>query len=265
MNIPQDYHVHTTFSPDGHAAPEELCRRAIQLGIPEIGFSEHWDVIPHEKDTRHLQPGPWYAEIERLRGLFAGQLTLRAGIEIGEPHIYREDTAWILAQAPFDYVLGSVHYVGAHLMFDESYFRRHGPDEVYGGYFAELEKMARVADVDILAHFDVPARTAKPILGYEPARYEIAIRSVLKVAIERGLALDVNVAGKRKPSQVLSPDPLILGWYRQMGGERLTLGSDTHDLGHLGLHLDGALAAIQAAGFTHVTQFERRKARQIPL
>jgi histidinol-phosphatase (PHP family) len=263
--IPHDYHIHTTFSPDSPAGPEELCRRAIQLGIPEIGFSEHWDVSPYEKDIRYLKPGPWYAEIERLRSLFANQLTLRAGIELSEPHLYPEDTTRILAQAPFDYVLGSVHYVGENLMFSEAYFRSHTADEVYSSYFIELEKMVRVADLDIIAHFDIPARTAKPIFGYEPARYEKSIRAILQVAIERGLALDVNVAGLRKPSQVISPDPLILGWYSKMGGERVTLGSDAHALDQLGLHLDKAVEAIRAAGLTHLTRYERRRGQQIPL
>jgi histidinol-phosphatase (PHP family) len=265
MKIPQDYHIHTRFSPDSQANPEDLCRRAIQLGIPEIGFSEHWDVIPLEKDVRYLQPGPWYAEIERLRALFAGQLTLRAGIEIGEPHRYPEDTAGILARAPFDYVLGSLHYVGEHLMFSEAYFRSHEADEVYSDYFTELEKMVRVADCDILAHFDVPARTAKPIFGYDPSRYETAIRSILEIVIQRGLALDVNVAGLRKPSQVISPDPLILGWYAQMGGQRVTLGSDTHAIEHLGLYMDKAVEAIRGAGLSHVTQYEQRQARLVHL
>jgi histidinol-phosphatase (PHP family) len=265
MKIPQDYHIHTAFSPDSSAAPEGLCRRALELGIPEIGFSEHWDVVPYEKDIRYLQPLPWYAEIERLRGLFAGQLTLRAGIEIGEAHLYPTDAAWVLSQAPFDYVLGSLHYVGEHLMFSEAYFCQHSADEVYSAYFAELEKMVRVADIDIVAHFDVPARVAKPIIGYDPTRYEDAIRAVLKIVIQRGLALDVNVAGLRKPSRVISPDPLILGWYAQMGGERVTLGSDAHALDHLGLNLDKAIQAIQDAGLTQVTQYEKRQARLMPI
>jgi histidinol-phosphatase (PHP family) len=265
MNIPLDYHIHTQFSPDGSATLEETCRRAIELGIPEIGFSEHWDVSPYEKDVRFFKPEPWYAEIERLRKLFAGQLILRAGIEISEPHLYPEDTAWILAQAPFDYVLGSLHYVGANLMFSTRYFEAHSADEVYGTYFEELEQLARTADCDILAHFDIPVKTAKPILGFEPQRYEQAIRKVLQGTIDRGLALDINTAGMRKPPQNLMPHPLILRWYAEMGGTRLTLGSDTHELDQLATHMDVAVAAIRAAGFSELTQFERRKPRQIPL
>ena len=242
-----------------------MCRRAIQLDIPEIGFSEHWDVGPYETWPRFFQPKPWYAELERLRELFAGQLTLRAGIELSEPHLYPQETAEALDRVPFDYVLGSVHFVGPHFMFDEDYFRQHTADEVYSAYFAELEKMVRVADIDIVAHFDLPVRSAKPILGYDPARYETIIRTILAVVIERGLTLDVNVAGLRKPTQNLMPDPLILRWYHEMGGERITFGSDAHSAEHLGLNLDRALLAVRETGLTSVTQFEQRRARLIPI
>jgi len=63
--------MHTRFSEDGEDTPETMCRRALELGVSEIGFSEHWDVGPYEQKPRFFQPEPWYTEIERLRGLFA--------------------------------------------------------------------------------------------------------------------------------------------------------------------------------------------------
>jgi histidinol-phosphatase (PHP family) len=265
MMIPLDYHLHTRFSEDGADTLEAMCLRAIQLGIPEIGFSEHWDVGPYEKNPRFFQPEPWYAELERLRELFAGKLTIRLGIEIAEPHLYPQPAAEVLRRLPFDYVLGSVHFVGPHFMFDEAYFRLHTADEVYQAYFAEVETLLLTADLDILAHLDVPARTAKPIFGYEPARYEDQIRCILRLVIDRNLALDVNSAGLRKAAQILMPDPLILKWYAGMGGERVTFGSDAHAASQVGLHLDTALEAVRAAGISQVTQFERRQAHFIPL
>ena len=265
MMIPLDYHMHSRFSEDADDTLEAMCSRAIELGIPEIGFSEHWDVGPYETNPRFFKPEPWFAELERLRGLFTGQLVIRAGIEIAEPHLYPQETAEVLGRAPFDYVIGSVHYVGQNFMFNGEYFHSHTADEVYSSYFAEMQRMVRTAELDIVAHFDIPARTGKPIFGYEPARYEEKIRSALKTCIERGLALDVNVSGLRKPSQIIMPDPLILKWYAEMGGQRLTLGSDAHRVREVSLHLEKAIEAIRAVGINHVTQFERRQAHLLPL
>jgi len=263
--IPLDYHIHTRFSEDGEDTPEAMCQRAIDLGIPEIGFSEHWDVGPYEAHPRYFRPEPWYAELERLRVLFAGRLVIRAGIEISEPHLYAQETREVLQRVPFDFVIGSVHYVGRNFMFNGEYFQIHTAEEVYSGYFAELDQMVRTADIDIVAHFDIPARTGIPIFGYDPLLYEENIRSVLKTCIERGLALDVNVSGLRKPSRNLMPDPRILEWYAKMGGERLTLGSDAHRLPEVGLHLEKGIQAIRAVGIKQVTQFEQRLAKRMLL
>ena len=263
--VPLDYHMHTNFSDDADDTPEAMCRRAIELGIPEIGFSEHWDVGPYETHPRFFKPEPWYVELERLRGQFAGQLILRAGIEIAEPHLYPRETAEVLGHIPFDYAIGSVHFVGPNFMFNGDYFLTHTADEVYGDYFAELDRMVRTAEIDIVAHFDIPARTGKPIFGYEPARYEEIIRSALKTIIERRLALDINVSGLRKPAQIIMPDPLILKWYAEMGGQRVTLGSDAHRIPEVSLYLEQAIDAIRAVGINHIMQFEQRHTRLIPL
>jgi histidinol-phosphatase (PHP family) len=263
--IPFDYHMHTIFSEDGDDSMEAMCLRAIELCIPEVGFAEHWDVGPYEKNPRFFQPETWHAEMNRLRALFADKLTFRAGIEIAEPHLYPQPAAEILTRAPFDYVFGSVHFVGKNFVFDETTFRTQTADEVYRAYFTEVERMLQNADLDIVAHLDIPVRTGKPIFGYDPTRYETQIRHILHMVISRNLTLEVNAGGLRKASQNLMPDPIILKWYAGMGGERLTLGSDAHAVDQVGLHLDAALKAIRLAGFSHLTQFKGRKGRQIPI
>lgn len=263
--IPLDYHMHSLFSEDGDDSLETMCQRAIELGVPEIGFSEHWDVGPYESKPRYFKPEAWYAELERLRGLFVGKLVIRAGIEVAEPHLYQQETAEVLLQVPFDYVIGSVHFVGRNFMFDGEYFRAHSADEIYGDYFDELDRMVRIANIDIVAHLDIPARTGIPVFGYEPLRYEEKIRSILKTCIERGLALDVNVSGLRKAGRNLMPDARILKWYSEMGGQRLTLGSDAHRLPEVSLHLEKGLDAIRAAGIKAILQFQQRQAFLLPL
>ncbi len=261
--IPLDYHLHTIFSEDAVDTLETMCRSAIKVGIPEIGFSEHWDVGPYEDNPRFFQPEVWFEELKRLRSFFSGKLVIRAGIEVAEPHLYPHETAEILTHAPFDYVFGSVHFVGPNFVFNEANFKTRPADIVYGEYFSEVEKMLQDADIDIVAHLDVPARTGIPIFGYEPGRYETQIRRILQQIINRNLALEVNAGGLRKASQNLMPDPHILKWYAAMGGKRLTIGSDAHAADQVGLHLETVMEAIRAAGFTQLTQFEGRQGRLI--
>lgn len=257
--------MHSTYSEDGSSSLEEMCRQAVLGGIPEIGFCEHWDVGPFEKNPFFFRVESWYTEIERLRSLFASRLIIRAGVEVAEPHLYHKEAVDVLRRASFDYVIGSVHWQGSNFMFDEGYFRTHAADEVYEAYFEELEQMVSVSDIDIVAHFDIPARTAIPLLGYDPTRYRVQICKVLGIIINRGFALDINTAGLRKPSCNLMPDRQILQWYKEMGGDRLTLGSDAHSSSQVGLHLDTALQVIRDVGFTHLTHFKKRKMEISPL
>jgi histidinol-phosphatase (PHP family) len=262
--IPHDYHMHSDFSCDCKYSMAEMCRAAVEKGIPEIGFTEHYDLHPGESCPDWFRPDPWWAELERCRAEFAGRLTIRAGIEIGEPHIYGDAARAMIARGPFDYVLGSLHWVGRESIFDIGYFESRPADEAFRLYFDELERMTRAGGFDSLSHFDVPVRTAFPVYGeYDPRRYEDAIRPVLRNCIEHGIALDLNTAALRRKANVLTPGPDILRWYVEMGGERITLGSDAHRPEHIGSYLEVALEAARAAGLKYVTQFEGRQVRTV--
>src|SRR5687768_17479125 len=109
--IPHDYHMHTSFSCDCQASMASMCASAVAKGIPEIGFSEHYDLFAGESENCRdwFRLEPWVAELERQRAAYAGRLTVRAGIEIGEPHLFQAEARAMLARYPFDYVLGSLH------------------------------------------------------------------------------------------------------------------------------------------------------------
>ena len=51
---------------------------------------------------------------------------------------------------------------------------------------------------------------------------------MLENCIARGLALELNTWSVRRGTRCITPAPEILRWYREMGGERVTLGSDAH-------------------------------------
>lgn len=263
--IPHDYHMHTEYSPDSKAPMDVMCRSAIAQGIPEIGFTEHYDLAPQEWPRDWFKPRPWFDELRRCRERFHGQLIIRAGVEIGEPHRFAEQARALADGHPFDYLLGSLHWVGPQNVFERSFFERPAA-EAYGAFFVELERMTRAGGFDILSHFDVPARLGAVVYGgYDPRPFEALIRPVLANCIQHGIALDVNTAALRGRARVLTPGLDILRWYVQMGGQRVTLGSDSHHPDQVGSHLDEALAAVRAAGLSHLTFFEGRRARLVPL
>lgn len=261
-----DYHMHTHFSCDSKATMEEMCKSAIAQDIPEIGFSEHFDLHPLEPCQNWFQVDQWWSELERCRAEFAGRLLIRAGIEVGEPHLYQSEMQAMLERRPFDYALGSLHWVGRNSVFDINYFKNHDEPVTYSTFFVELEKMTRMGGFDILSHFDVFIRTSQAVYGhYNAEDYVDLIRPILRNCIDHGIALDLNTSALRKRANVLTPNLEILRWYAELGGERVTLGSDAHKPLDVGSHLDVALAIAKEAGLRYLTYFSGRQAELRPM
>ncbi len=259
--IPHDCHIHSVYSGDNEASMEEMCRAAIQRGIPEICFTEHFDTHPSEPRRLTFPLEAWSHELDRCRRLFSGRLIIRAGLEIGEPHRAPAEVEAFVGQYPFDLIIGSLHWVEEQLVFDPAYFER-PMDEGYARYFAELEKMTAVGGFDVLGHLDVVARLGFEFWGsYEPARYEQSIRQSLAHCIERGIALDVNAGSLRRKLGRPNPDPTILRWYAQMGGQLVVFSSDAHQPAHVGKHVAEAVRLAAEAGLTRYATYVLRTPR----
>jgi histidinol-phosphatase (PHP family) len=243
-----------------------MCRSAIEKGVAEIGFTEHFDLHPDEPCRDWFRPEPWWGALQQSRAEFADQLTVRAGIEVGEPHIFTQEMAEVVGAYPFDYVMGSLHWVGPESVFSRNYFASRPADVAFPLFFEELERMTRAGGFDILAHFDVPVRIGFAVYGeYDPRRYEESIRPVLRNCIEQGIALDLNTKALRSRPRVLTPGLDILRWYAEMGGERITLGSDAHRPKNIGADLDVALDVARQAGLRYLTFYEERQAQLQPI
>lgn len=264
MLIPQDYHLHTLFSGDNPLVMAEVCRQASAHGIPEIGFTEHYDQNPLDPWSKKLDLPAWAAELERCRAEFAGQLIIRAGVEIGEPPFY-PGTAAFVQSYPFDYTLGSLHWVGARTVFDADYFARPAA-EAYREYFVELERLTRRGGFDVLAHLNVVARVGHEIYQqYDPRPYADLIRAALKNCLDHGIVPEINTGGLRRSLGQAMPGLETLRWYVELGGEAVTLGSDAHRPAQVNAHLPEALELARAAGVKYLAFFEKRVARFEPL
>jgi len=256
--IPPDLHTHTNFSCDCRSTMAQMCRAAVANGVTEIGFSEHFDLIPQDPCYAFFDIPSWWAELERCRKLFEGSLTVYAGIELGEPHRFEKEMRQLLAEYPWDYALGSLHWVGEELIFGQKYFQKPA-DEAYRRYFRELREMAETADFDILAHMDVVKRFGFEAYGpLDIHRYESEIRAVLRAIAVRSIALEVNTSPLRRSVQQTAPTRPVIDWFLEEGGRWVTLGSDAHEPDHVGHELHAALVSVQAAGFSGVARFRSR-------
>ncbi len=258
MNPFVDYHTHTTFSCDARDTVDAMCRHAIEIGLQEIAFTEHADFEHLDSCRDYLKPADYFRAVEAARACYGDRLTIRAGVEIGEPHRYPAETAELLDAFPFDFVLGSVHWVNGYPGFSSKFFKGRPAEEAWCSYFEELVRLCEVGDFDVLAHLDLPKRHDSV---FDPAPYADLIRTALRRLVERDMGLEINCSGLRYPVQESLPGATILHWYRELGGEILTVGTDAHETSHLGRGLDGALEIAHTAGFESLTLFRGRQPR----
>lgn len=237
---------------------DSMCQSALQVGVAELGFSDHFDLHPNEPFRDYLDLRAWWQDFEACKQKYAPDLSLRAGVEIGEPHRFSQQVERLINDYPWDFILGSLHWVGDQCVFDQDFF---SSDErrAYGAYFQELGYMVESGAFDILAHFDVVKRYGFEHYGpFHPEGYEDLIRPILRTLIRQGRALEINTSTLRRSIQLTSPDLTILGWFLEEGGVYVTLGSDAHTPGDVGFGLSALANTVRAEGLPGLAQFDQR-------
>ncbi len=81
------------------------------------------------------------------------------------------------------------------------------------------------------------------------------IREILRTIVRRGKAIEINTSPLRKGLNATCPDLTVLRWYKERGGEQVTVGSDSHGRDQVGTGFDVALGMLRTAGFVCVTRF----------
>lgn len=258
-----DYHWHTNRC--GHAEGDmaEYVAQARKRGLTEVGFADHVPMywLPEgERDPSLAMAGdelPRYVEeVLLLRG-GNPDINIRLGLEADYIPGREQQLREIIANYPFDYIIGSVHYIDGWgfdnpgLVYE---YENRNIDEIYELYFDQLCRAAGSGIFDIIAHPDLIKK-----FGYRPDRppLELYRRAALTLA-GSGVCLEVNTAGLRAPVGEIYParDFLIECGKR---GVPVTTGSDAHKPGQVGRGFDLALELLKAAGYREIAAFNKRR------
>jgi histidinol-phosphatase (PHP family) len=229
---------------------ERSCQRALEIGLPAIAFTEHADWALVHEGQHPVDIVGYLDAVERCRAQFKG-LRILTGVELGEPHRFPRETAEVLAAGPLDQVLGSIHSIQFDgELLDASQFRNREGIDFTGAvreYFRETLAMVDSGQqFETLAHIDYPKRywhDGSP--PYREEDYKEEIRAVLSAAARTGRVLEVNTTrGER-----LCPDLTVVRWWRELGGQAVSYGSDAHQPDKIALGFELATQMVEAAGF----------------
>lgn len=258
-----DYHLHTVHSMDGRQTMEELCKTMAERGVQEICLTEH--IEPgHPGAGVDVPPvwGTWFREIEDMRQRFP-TLAIRAGIEIGDNPVCRDETKRLLDTLPLDFRLLSLHLVNGVDCYDQDkYFTGKTRAQAYREYVeAKVESVTNWTDFDSVAHIGYVAKFSAFQGKDRPLRYEDApdaFDTLLRFIIGQGKCLEVNTSGYGATGDTL-PHSSILRRYIDLGGELFTFGSDSHDTGRDYADIERAKDAVRTMGGQYQAAFCQRK------
>lgn len=269
-----DYHTHHARCGHAVGSLEQYVQRGIELGLSQLGLSDHMPLL-------HVDPATYYPEMAMpmeelpryveeafmLKEKYRGQIDIRVGLEGDYIEGWERQIEDIIKAYPWDYVIGSVHFLGE---WDVSDFRQvhnwDGQDvfAVYERYYDAVAKAARTGFYDIMGHLDVIKRFGhRPDAALE-AETVVLERSTLTAVKAAGVAMELNASGLSKPVAEMFPSRRILSSAVELSIP-LTVGSDAHDPLKLGEHLDKARALLHELGVRELATFEGRKRTMVPL
>ncbi len=257
-----DYHVHTEFSDDSTYPMEDVVKDTVRLGFDEICFTDHvdygvkvdWD-SKEEVTYRDGEPlanvdYPKYVEqVRNLQEAYQGKISLKLGMEFGvQMHTIPQFEA-LFSRYPFDFILLSVHQVEDKEFWTQDFQRGRTQIEYNERYYEEMLNLVNhYHNYSVLGHLDLIVRYDE--IGVYPfARVRPYIEEILKKVIKEGKGIEVNTSSHRYGLADSTPSKEILRLYRELGGEVITIGSDSHKPEHLGTYLEEAKGLLKSLGF----------------
>ncbi len=254
LGLPLDAHLHTDQSPDSSVPIDIYGALAVERGIPEIAITDHVDFDPRDPAYEYSR----YVDRERVvRGAaerWAREgVTIRFGAELTYNRRWEADVRAHVARHRYDYTIGSVHdwpespYWPSRV---RAFVQGRPLDEVLAPYYAEVIAAARSGLFDTIGHLDVVKRYLHPMV----TAADLALRpdlqeQALVALVESGTALEVNSSGLRYPGAETYPSAAVVARFRELGGERVVVGSDAHSKASFAHLLEASYRHLALAGF----------------
>jgi histidinol-phosphatase (PHP family) len=168
------------------------------------------------------------------------------------------------ARHPWDYFIGSVHYVTQGWDIDNPGRRDEWTQrdtwDVWEAYFQRLEQAAGSGLFQIIGHADL----CKKFGNYPVRDWSSLLESFVGVASRSGCAIELNTAGLRKDCREIYPSPAFLG-FAARARVPITFGSDAHDPTEVGMDFSAAVELARRCGYTHSLRLAQGTGTAIPL
>lgn len=266
-----DYHSHLEKGTLTIDYLKQFVDNAREKGIQEFGISEH---AYHFYETKNIVSKPWmeerrYYKMDDYVNLFkqADQrgMDVRMSIEMDYTPGRHDEMAAFIKSYPFDYVIGSVHWVddfGIDLAEYRKEWDRRDLHETYRAYYDQIVTLAESNLFDIVGHLDLVK-----IFNYVPKDQEFLLEQYDRVtdALSRSkTCVEISSAGLRKPVGRLYPEPELLSLcYKK--GIPIVLSSDAHEPHQVGENYEASIQLAKETGYTKLMTFKGGERKEVEL
>ncbi len=255
-----DYHTHTHFSFDGDPAAthDAMCRRALEVGLQDIAFTDHCDINGEVEGIYDAyRAGEAFAAMQAVKEAYRGRLNVVCGIELGNAAQYPAEAAAVLAAHPYELVIGSLHNLR-----DVPDFCMLKYDMMTSTHISRLWDRALDETIDMveatpglttLGHLTYMHRyitAAGMPFSFKPF-YE-KLEHLYRCLMARDIALELNLSTLWKGLGITMPTMELLKLYVDCGGRLVTVGTDAHAPEALGRALRKGYALLETVGLTEV-------------
>lgn len=253
-----DYHLHSRVSFDGHDTGLDLAQKAKEMGLREICFTDHLDYDPRGvMGVMTFDTGKYNEEYD---GLTIPGVKIRRGMEFGMTPQNRAQFEEDLRRRPFDFVLGSVHFVDGFDVYYRDYWQGKTVFQAERLYLEEvLACVQNHEDFDVLAHLTflgkAPVHPSPRCVPYE--EHSKIIDAILSTLARKGKGLEMNTSGVDRCGGFL-PTADYFRRFRELGGKIVTIGSDAHRCNRVGQYTREGCRLLKDI-FGYVCTFEGRE------
>ena len=266
-------HIHTNHSQDCKIPMETMCLAAIDAGFSGIAITDHFNADTCISNNSYARALASAKEARELGEKYSSQISILAGIEVGDGLRKPDYTQRLLKTMKPDCVIASVHNVFMNSMprnLARMDFGKMTDDEAYEVikvYFSELIPIAKKTDYDILAHLTLPLRYTNGKYGKKLTldRFSSEIEEILSTIIKREKALEINTSDVNYQLCDFMPCESIVKKYYGLGGRLVTIGTDAHKAENIAVGFDKAKAMLKDIGFESYQYYKNRKPIDVTL
>lgn len=259
------YHVHTTIT-HGKSSIDELVQRALELELDELGFAEHYVLVPPEVVDWRMEPTGLQVYCDAVlaaRDRVKGMLTVRLGLEADFIPSTTQELFEAIQSCPFDYIIGSVHFV-EDFAIDRTAdlweaLTQAEINDMVRAYWATVKQMAESRLFDIVGHLDLYKK-----FGHGPT-IDVTedIAAALDAIAGADMAVELNASGIYKAGEIYPAPPILRECHKR--GIPSLVTTDAHHADELMRGYDEGVKALRDAGYTQQAVFERRKRTMVAL